>query len=138
MSVHTPNRKASAAVWFAAIMFATAGPARADVFNITFTGWFAANASANSSRTFTGIASKTPESLNGFGNGVICSAGEGASCLPQEDDDPAVDMSTGDPFPQIHFTIGTPFSFTITPNVIAFDLINDGSDTAEERVARRP
>jgi hypothetical protein len=101
-----------------------AGPsARADVFQITFTGWFDSNSPPTAARTFTGLASATAESLDGFGNGVICVA---KGCfVPAEADDPVVDMSTGDPNPQIHFTLGQTFSFTITPIINAFDLIND-------------
>jgi len=102
-------------------MFAGSGVARADVFNITFTGWFDSSSPPNASRTFTGLASASEESLNGFGNGVICLVGDG--CFVSEGD-PVVDMSNGDPNPQIFFTIGQTFSFTITPTINAFDLIN--------------
>lgn len=123
MPEHTSLRKAFCAAAVATLsIFAGPGVARAEVFNITFTGWFDSSSPSNASRTFTGLASASPESLNGFGNGVICFSGNGCF-FPGPD--PAVDMSTGDPNPQVFFTVGQTFSFTITPTINAFDLINN-------------
>jgi hypothetical protein len=123
MPEHTSIRKALCAVAVTALtMFAGPGVARADVFQIIFTGWFDSSSPPSASRIFTGLASVTPESLDGFGNGVICTV---KGCFGPPGDDPVVDMSTGDPNPQIHFTPGQTFSFTITPTINAFDLINN-------------
>ena len=123
MPEHTPSRKAFCAVAVTALIFAAPRVAHADVFNITFTDWFPSTPPA--SRTFTGLASGSPESLNGFVNDVFCTAGLKGGCVPGSLGDPAVDMSNGDPNPQIHFTIGQTFSFSITPTSNAFDLVND-------------